>query len=134
MNKTGKIWGSTELIVQRPDFEVHRIIIKPEGFCSVHRHLDKVNMFAVEEGQLGIEIWKNDYDLRDCTELKVGEQTEVPPGEFHRFSNGGEIVVAYEFYWPTRWARLEKDIERLIPGGVSRKPPMPTARQLEEAT
>lgn len=131
MNKTGKVWGSTELIVQRPDFEVHRIVIIPNGFCSVHRHVDKVNMFAVESGELSIEVWKSEYDLRDWTELGVGDQTEVPAGELHRFSNLGEEVVAYEFYWPTRWARLEKDIERLIPGGCSPKPPVPSAKQLE---
>ena len=132
MNKTGKVWGSTELIVQRPDFEVHRIIIKPDGFCSVHRHLDKVNMFAVEAGKLSIEIWKGDYDLKDWTELAAGDQTEAPAGELHRFSNSGEDeVIAYEFYWPTRWAKLEKDIQRLIPGGCSCKVPEPSTKQLE---
>ena len=42
--RTGKIWGTTELIVARPTFAVHRIMIEPGGYCSIHRHVDKVRL------------------------------------------------------------------------------------------
>lgn len=115
----GKAWGTTEQILFRPTFEIHRIVVESGGYCSVHRHRDKVNMFMVESGKLLIQVWKNDYDLTDLTELGSGKQTEVKAGEFHRFVNmGPSDVVAYEVYYPTQQRFLSTaDIERIIPGG-----------------
>lgn len=117
MIKTGKVWGHTELLVSKPTFELHRIEAVKGGYCSVHLHEDKVNLFCVERGKLQIEVWKKDYDLCDLTVIEVGEQTAVAAGEYHRFT-ALEPLVCFEVYWPTIWAKLERDIVRLNPGGV----------------
>lgn len=114
MNIQGKIWGSTSELFNRNNVEIHRIEAKKNGFCSIHKHNHKHNMFFVESGILMIEVWKNDYDLIDTTILKANEYTIVNPGEFHRFTAKTD-VIAYEIYWTT----LESnDIIRKNSGGV----------------
>ena len=48
--KAGKVWGETELVLQTPFVEFHRIWIKAGGFCSTHKHEFKWNMFYVSSG------------------------------------------------------------------------------------
>lgn len=72
-------------------------------------------MFFVERGRLKVTITK-DYGsgiLDDVTIIGPGEQTIVPPGEFHSFEVL-EDCVAYEIYW----VELDPDdIERETVGG-----------------
>ena len=35
--KSGKVWGETELVLQTPFVEFHRIWIITGGFCSPHK-------------------------------------------------------------------------------------------------
>ena len=46
----GKVWGSTEPILQSPAVEIHRINVKKDGYCSQHKHQSKINMFYVISG------------------------------------------------------------------------------------
>lgn len=117
MEKIGKVWGHTELIVAQPTFEMHRIEVDEGGYCSVHLHQDKVNLFCVEHGALQIEVWKADYKLWDRTFLYPGERTQVAAGEYHRFV-ATEKTTCFEVYWPTRWAKIENDIKRICAGGL----------------
>ena len=98
MNIQGKIWGTTSEIFNKNNVEVHRIEAKKGGYCSIHKHEHKYNMFFVESGSLSIEVWKNDYDLVDITHLCQGQSTIVKPGEYHRFGANGD-TVAFEIYW-----------------------------------
>ena len=59
-NKSGKIWGSTELIEANNALEFHRIETKKGGVCSKHLHSFKWNGFYVESGQLLIRVWQNE--------------------------------------------------------------------------
>ena len=95
---SGKIWGTTQEIFKNNSFEVHRITIKKDGFCSKHKHQAKFNAFLVESGKLEIQVWKNDYVLVDKTILEGQQQTVVKPGESHRF-RALEDTIAYEYYW-----------------------------------
>lgn len=110
---SGKIWGTTQPIIQNSMFEIHRITVKSEGYCSKHLHKHKFNSFWVESGRLEVTVWKSDYDLVDVTILKFHEQTIVPPGEYHRFK-ALEPTVAYECYWTEL---LHNDIVREDHGG-----------------
>lgn len=117
MNKSGKTWGETREIFRRNNVEVHRIEAHKGGYCSKHQHLHKYNQFYVEKGILQVDVWKNDYDLCDTTQLHPGETMTVPPGELHRFTALSD-VVAWEIYW----VELEPgDIERVDKGGTAKQ-------------
>ena len=112
--KSGKVWGETELILQTPFVEFHRIWVHEDGYCSTHKHEYKWNMFYVTSGELEIHIHKNDYDLIDSTILKHGEWTTVKPGEFHSFE-AEKDTLAFELYYPEP---LSEDIIRKTVGGM----------------
>jgi len=99
MNKSGKIWGMTQLIHANSILEFHRIETKKGGVCSKHLHKYKFNGFFIESGKLLIRTWKNDYDLVDEVILESGDWHIAKPGEFHQFESL-EDTVAFELYWP----------------------------------
>ena len=111
--KSGKIWGETELILQTPFIEFHRIWVHAGGYCSTHKHEYKWNLFYVRSGKLKIHINKKDYALVDTTVLEAGEWTTVKPGEFHSFQ-AEEDTLAFELYYPEP---LSEDIIRETVGG-----------------
>ena len=86
--KAGKVWGVTEALLQNPVVEFHRIEINKGGECSTHKHAHKWNGFFVEEGELEIHVFKNDYDLTDKTILGPGEFMSVKPGGRRRKHRG----------------------------------------------
>lgn len=105
---SGKIWGSTELIISNESLEFNRIVFKKDYACSKHKHNFKYNGFYVESGKMMIKVWQKNYDLIDETILNQGEFTMVAPGLFHQFI-GIEDGVCFELYW----ANLNlHDIER----------------------
>jgi mannose-6-phosphate isomerase-like protein (cupin superfamily) len=111
----GKIWGTSEVVFNSNGIEIHRIKVKPGGFCSLHKHEHKSNLFFVEHGVLKISVCKNDYDLIDDTYLNPGDKTTVSPGEFHKFESIEGEVIAYEIYFTT----LDpEDIVRKDVGGI----------------
>ena len=67
--KEGKVWGTTQTLINSPVVEVHRIIINKDGYCSQHTHQSKINAFYVISGELEVQRWK-DYGLCDVTTLK----------------------------------------------------------------
>lgn len=108
MTIKGKVWGTTQCLFNHNNVECHRMTIK-NGHCSSwHVHHARSNAFYLESGLLLIEVKKNDYDLTDRTLLHPGQQTEVPPGEYHRFV-ALDHCVALEWYWTTL---RRGDIER----------------------
>lgn len=111
---SGKVWGVTELLLQSPHVEVHRLTIKPKHRCSLHVHRTKWNAFLVLSGRLFIDVVKQDYPLTDVTELGPGDLMTVKPGEHHQFRTGAEPCKAIEFYYPDQ---LSEDIERKDHGG-----------------
>lgn len=98
MDIQGKIWGSTSELFNKNNVEIHRIEANKGGYCSVHKHEHKFNMFFVESGELLVKVWKNDYNLIDQTTLKNCDSTTVSPGELHQFL-AIKDTVAYEIYW-----------------------------------
>jgi mannose-6-phosphate isomerase-like protein (cupin superfamily) len=79
-------------------------------------HRFRRNDFFVISGHLRIEVEKLDYKLVDVTDLGPGDYTSVPPGEYHRFVSGEELVEALEVYYPEPLD--ESDIVRKDHGGV----------------
>lgn len=115
MSITGKVWGTTEIVLSTPLIEIHKLTIKPRHRCSLHVHRHKCNAFLVTSGRLFIDVTKNDYPLTDITELKAGELMTVPPGEHHQFRTGDDPCEAFEIYYPEA---LSEDIVRKDYGGT----------------
>jgi mannose-6-phosphate isomerase-like protein (cupin superfamily) len=113
--KTGKVWGTTELLLKTGLIEIHRLSIFPQAHCSMHHHRFKWNAFLVLEGELHIDVEKDAYGLKDRTTLYPGELMTVQPGENHQFCSGTEPCVAIEIYYPEM---LSEDIVRRSVGGV----------------
>ena len=111
--KEGKVWGTTQTLINSPVVEVHRIIINKDGYCSQHTHQSKINAFYVISGELEVQRWK-DYGLCDVTTLKAGELSVVPAGEAHRF-DAIYRTEALEIYWSEL---NHDDIQRSSVGGV----------------
>jgi mannose-6-phosphate isomerase-like protein (cupin superfamily) len=114
--KSGKVWGTTELMLRTPLVEIHRLRILPNMQCSMHKHNFKHNAFIVVEGHLTIETKKLDYALTDITELDPEDMTTVKPGEFHRFRSGSIGCTAFEIYY---CEPLSEDIIRADVGGAT---------------
>ena len=117
--KSGKIWGSTELVHANGVLEFHRIEYRAGYKCSEHWHKTKWNGFFVESGRMLVRVWQDDQDgLVDETVLEAGDFTQVKPGKVHQFE-GLEDGVAFELYWAefdhndierrTIGTRVEKD-------------------------
>lgn len=111
---TGKVWGTTETLLDTPLLSVHRLSILENMTCSMHKHKFKWNGFFVTRGKLIIEVRKEAYALTDRTVLRQGELTSVKPGEFHRFITESEGCEGIEFYY---LEPLSEDIVRESCGG-----------------
>ena len=109
--KHGKVWGETKPIIITPLVEIHEIKINKGAQCSTHVHKHKWNGFYLLSGKLHIEVWKNEYDLKDITILNPSEFTTVRPGEYHRFW-AEEDSTAIEIYYPEPLTEdiLRKDV------------------------
>ncbi len=95
--KSAKRWGSTEVLVDTPFCEVHRITVIAGGKCSRHKHAFKNNAFFVESGVL--IVYMEDGDEMASIYVREGECLNVPPGIGHQFEAAAN-VVAFEIYWP----------------------------------
>ncbi|MCI0554007.1 MAG: hypothetical protein L0287_23915, partial [Anaerolineae bacterium] len=111
---TGKVWGTTEVLLRTPFIEVHRLSIVPYATCSLHYHNFKWNAFYVERGTLKIAVHKKDYPLVDVTVLGPRDFTIVKPGEKHLFFTEREACECIEIYYPES---LSEDIIRSDVGG-----------------
>jgi mannose-6-phosphate isomerase-like protein (cupin superfamily) len=111
-----KVWGTTQCLFEKNNVEIHRIEAKKGGFCSIHEHKSKHNMFFVESGILKVTIKEDEQDDHptDSTILEAGMATSVAPGQKHVF----EVIedcIAYEIYW----VELDtNDIHRYEKGGI----------------
>lgn len=96
--RSGKVWGTTELVEANGALEFHRIEMVKGGVCSKHMHEFKWNGFFVESGKLIVRVWQKDYDLVDETIIGPGQYTKVKPGLYHQFECLEDGVV-FELYW-----------------------------------
>jgi quercetin dioxygenase-like cupin family protein len=115
MNKQGKVWGETFEILKTPFFNMHWVHGKKgESLKCTSEHLHKFynNWFFVTNGKILVRRWREN-DLIDETILERGDQTVVPPNEWHQFVVL-EDCEAFEVYWPHA---PEIDIERRKQGG-----------------
>lgn len=112
-----KNWGTSQQIFAFGSVEMHRIVAAPGGFCSIHRHLRKNNLFVVERGQLHVltgRVLGDDFLLDRQHVLREGDQVDVPAGVWHQFQTPMG-AIGLEVYWVDAGG---EDIERRSVGGV----------------
>lgn len=126
--RSGKVWGTTELIEANGALEFHRLEMIEGGVCSKHLHEFKWNGFFVESGKLIVRVWQKDYDLVDETIIGPGGYTRVKPGLYHQFECL-EAGVAYELYWAEF---NHSDIKRETVGFVSKDEPVLLTEEANE--
>ncbi len=111
----GKIWGTTQCVFYGNNVEIHRIVVKPGGYCSRHKHSAKFNEFLVESGKLKVTIFRGqEAQPTDSTVLTAGMASLIKPNEMHMFE-ALEATVAYEIYWVSL---NQEDIVRETEGGI----------------
>lgn len=123
-----KVWGTTTPKAVSPLYEAHELWIVKGGYCSIHRHVTKDNLFLGLLGTLTVKVFDSDANGRPIlgrfrTELVAPERQPlmVSAGEWHQFVNySGDEVVALELYYPTagRLSVESPDIERYSEGGL----------------
>lgn len=110
--KKGKLWGTTEVLIDTPMCEVHRITGVPGRQCSKHYHAYKYNMFYCISGEMQVEEFR-DNGIVDTTFLGAGDYITVAPNVHHRMGFL-KTTEALEVYWPEP---LGPDIVRFSVGG-----------------
>lgn len=80
-----KPWGRSTSLTREP--MVHSDIIKVEagGFCSIHRHNGKANVFHVLKGMLVVRQLAVLNASPYCRAIGPGESRTVPAGVWHQF-------------------------------------------------
>ena len=91
-----KLWGNTKCVISNEIFEIHKIEVNKNFFCSKHYHKYKNNIFYVEKGSLLIEKWEK--EKIEKFKLGPGDSLEIKNCTFHRFL-GLEDSIAFEIYY-----------------------------------
>lgn len=97
MEPKQKPWGMQYPILRRNTVHVDEISVVPGGYCSVHKHQNKENLFHVLEGKLAILSFNAHGAITRTGSLVAGEHCVIPAGEWHQFwSQAG--CIAQEVY------------------------------------
>ena len=121
-----KMWGSTTGLALTDKVQVELIRVRPTGFCSVHRHTFKDNLFLMISGELTVRWgWSEDECLMTAapnTEIMTPSSGAIliPKMVIHQFINESDSsAVAVELYRPSKGQNVEpQDIERFSKGAV----------------
>lgn len=112
-----KAWGVQRKILRRDSIHVDEIEVRPGGYCSVHQHERKHNIFQVLHGRLLVLTFNHRMELVRTDDLQLAGHCLIRAGWHHQFwSQGG--CVAQEVYYGTQDGNLrcfDDDIVR-VPG------------------
>lgn len=111
-----KVWGRVQHIFADPHAAVSCLVIEKGYRCSVHRHIHRANLFAVQCGRIVVDTY--DGDGVESVYLGPGDTYSVPSGVWHCFRviESGSLT---EVYWPDRGGEVRlDDIERRDVGGI----------------
>ena len=113
---TEKPWGTSTRVLITDFLQVELIDVVAGGYSSIHRHLFKYNLFAVQSGVLTIKTFRDSIEIHQ-TDLNSGEYVVAEPNLRHQF-HAKIPAKAYEVYWPKEGAIDPDDIERFSSNGV----------------
>jgi mannose-6-phosphate isomerase-like protein (cupin superfamily) len=110
-----KAWGTQQPLLRDDTIHVDKIDVRPGGYCSVHFHERKHNIFQVLRGRMLVLTFDGALKLIRTDDLCVAGHCCVRAGWHHQFwSQGG--CVAQEVYYGTQDGNLrvfESDIMRM---------------------
>lgn len=114
-----KVWGMARHVFSDPMCAVSILETQAGGYCSRHRHAQRVNRFIVQSGAIDVVEYENDgVTERIRIPMTAGDVHDVEAGLWHRFEvrTGGVVV---EVYFPAHAGDVVRadDIERLDVGG-----------------
>lgn len=125
-NTMPKVWGTTRCVAESHAYQVHELCIEPGGYCSVHRHASKDNIFIGLGGEIVVRQFESDPYFPVVSKRSEDlvsprhNPLHVPAGIWHQFVNvSDDEAVVLELYIPTagRLAIDDPDIERHSEGG-----------------
>ena len=132
MTWSSKCWGRVQHIFASPHAAVSCLEVTAGWRCSCHRHKHRANMFAVQEGRIVVEDWRDGFLGRKHVRLLgPGDVCSVPSGVWHRFRVlvSGRVI---EVYWADGGEEVSADdIERRDEGGPDDRAGL--VRELKEA-
>ena len=115
-----KCWGRVQHIFASDYTAVSHLEIVKGFRCSMHRHFERTNLFAVIEGRVQIIVrgYSRQPSDEQIIELGPGDVTTVLAWVWHRFVvlESGRMVEVYERSRPGSVCRLD-DIQREDEGG-----------------
>lgn len=113
-----KCWGEVLHVFSSPNAAVSCLNVNWGWRCSIHKHVERANSFAVIGGVLAVEDWPEGRDQPSRVRIvQPGETVTVPSGIWHRFRviASGQVI---EVYWPDTGGTVRMDdIEREDVGG-----------------
>lgn len=110
---TSKPWGKTRPLIREEFLHADEIEVAAGGYCSIHRHMAKANVFHVQDGVLVVRQFSAlnapAYERTVC----AGQSRAVEAGIWHQFWCMGKCR-AIEVYLPPRFndPLIELDIDR----------------------
>ena len=110
-----KAWGTSTALVRDKAVHVDRISVLPGGYCSIHRHLYKSNIFHVLSGRFCVQQFAMIGGRMATRWLLPGDSFTYTAGQWHQFWAGAEGAEALELYVPSAGVEAvdAADIERL---------------------
>ncbi len=82
-------WGYYEVLADRPDHKVKRIVVYPGKRLSLQRHHQRAEHWYVISGTGVVTL--DDGELN----LKAFQAVDIPRGAWHRISNPGKNDLAF---------------------------------------
>jgi mannose-6-phosphate isomerase len=106
MEEDHRPWGFYQVLSDKPDHKVKRIVVYPGKRLSLQRHQKRSEHWYILFGQA---LVTRDEDQLD---LKAGDSVDIPKGYLHRIQNPGSKDLAFiEIQTGDYFG--EDDIERL---------------------
>lgn len=110
-----KVWGRTRELVDSPYYSKHELEVVAGGYCSLHFHEHRANLFRVVSGLIEIVEMFGPF----LTRTRLGpentyEVASLVPHMFIVYKDG----VIFEEYFADRSGTVRRDdIIRLVEGG-----------------
>ncbi len=110
-----KAWGWTTEVFHSDRWSAHFLEVEAGGFCSIHVHRNRANIFSVHSGELSVECWFGIH--LEAVTLMAGSTYCVPSLVMHRFRCQQDVTCS-EYYYADRGGVVDRDdIVRFSEGG-----------------
>ena len=106
-------WGYFEVLSDKPDHKVKRIVLSPGERLSLQRHRQRAEHWYIVSGAGIVTL-----DGKNL-ELKAGESIDITRGALHRIGNPGAVNMAFieiqtgEYFGEDDIERFEDDYGRI---------------------